>query len=240
MHIRMIVKTEGGSYDYNFIIASIGHTYQAMYVEDINGKVTTIDMDFFNQVMGDNGSDSPEHEKAVYEMSQEWMEIRTGDENFVLDTILEKAANGEEGPFCRVNPEKVGLFGHSLGGATSVMVGRERTDIDAVIDLEGTMLGEYAGYENNDYVFQEEPYPVPLLDVNSRAVYKEADSYENRTYVNFYVGEHAVDFKEVVFNDAGHLNFTEKKRFMRSRSDCMKWNRHMQPVILSDAQNPWF
>lgn len=28
-------------------------------------------------------------------------------------------------------------------------------------------------------------------------------------YVNFYVGEHAADFREVVFNDAAHLNFTD-------------------------------
>ena len=44
--------------------------------------------------------------------------------------------------------EKIGLMGHSLGGAASVTVGRERDDIDAVIDLDGTMLGEQLSYEN--------------------------------------------------------------------------------------------
>lgn len=29
------------------------------------------------------------------------------------------------------------------------------------------------------------------------------------TYVNFYVGENAENFKEVIFNDAAHLNFTD-------------------------------
>lgn len=122
---------------------------------------------------------------------------------------MSKAQNKEEGPFCRVNTDKVGLLGHSLGGAASVMVGRSRTDIDAVINLEGTMLGEYVGYENGDYVFQQELYPIPLLDVNSKAAYEETCSYKDREYVNFYVGKNAEDFKEVVFHDAGHLNFTD-------------------------------
>lgn len=44
-----------------------------------------------------------------------------------------------------VDEDKIGLMGHSMGGASSVQLGRERDDIDAVIDLEGTMAGEYVG-----------------------------------------------------------------------------------------------
>lgn len=139
-----------------YVVASIGHPYQAMMVEDVNGNITPIDMEFLNQVMGDNGKDTPEHNKAVYEMSQEWMAIRTADMNFVIDTTLTKHANEEAGPFSSINPEKLGLFGHSLGGATAVGMGRQRTDIDAVIDLEGTMLTEYTGFENDCYLFNDE------------------------------------------------------------------------------------
>lgn len=192
-----------------YVVASIAHPYHAFYVEDVNGKVTLFDMDFFQQVMTDNGSDDPEQERGAYERSREWLKVRTDDENFVLDTILAKAKSGEDGPFSRINSDKIGLFGHSLGGASSVMLGRQRDDIDAVIDLEGTMLGEYVGYEDNDYVFLDEPYPLPLLDVNSRAVYEEAGSYQDRTYVNFYVGEHAKDFREIIFENAAHMNFTD-------------------------------
>lgn len=45
--------------------------------------------------------------------------------------------------------------------------------------------------------------------MNSRAVYEEIIRYPERKYVNFYVGEHAKDFKEVIFNDAAHLNYTD-------------------------------
>ncbi len=153
-----------------YVVVSIGHTYQAIYVEDVNGKKTFINGEFFNQVMTDNGSDDSDHERAVYENSQKWMEVRTGDMNFVLDTIIAKCEAKEDDVFCRINLDEIGLFGHSLGGATAVAVGRQRNDIDAVIDLEGTMLGEYEDYENDNYVINSEPYQVPLLDVNSGAV----------------------------------------------------------------------
>lgn len=44
-----------------YVVASIGHPYQAMMVEDVNGNITPIDMEFLNQVMGDNGKNTPEH-----------------------------------------------------------------------------------------------------------------------------------------------------------------------------------
>ena len=192
-----------------YVVASIGHPYQAIYVEDINGKMTFIDKDFFSQVTTDNGSDDPEHDRKVYENSQKWMEVRTGDMNFVLDTIIEKCEAKEDDVYNRINLDKIGLFGHSLGGATAVAVGRQRSDIDAVIDLEGTMLGEYTGYENDEYVINDEPYMTPLLDVNSSAVYEEATKYENREYVNFYIGRNAKDFHEVIFHNVSHLNYTD-------------------------------
>ncbi len=71
------------------------------------------------------------------------------------------------------------------------------------------MLGEYVGFENGREIFNSEPYPVPLLDVNSRDAYEEALTIGGEGYVNFYVGKNAEDYKSVIFNDAGHLNFTD-------------------------------
>lgn len=201
-----------------YVVASIGHTYHAMFVKDVNGKTTYADMDFIKSVYaGSNENYNPEEEKQIYENSLIWMELRTADENFVLDTILNQAKKKEEAPFSLIDSEKIGLFGHSMGGASSVQLGRERTDIDAVIDLEGTMLGEYTGFENGIEVYNEEPYPVPVLDVFGTRIYdmtsrmeKElSETHDNWQYVNFYVGEHARDYRAVAFRDAGHLNFTD-------------------------------
>ena len=198
---------------HGYVVASIGHPYHAMFVEDVNGKTTFVDMDFMKQCYADNGADTAEAERKVYEFSLEWVALRTADMNFVLDTILEKAEEGTEAPFTLVDREKIGLMGHSMGGATAVALGRERQDVDAVIDLEGTMAGEYVGFENGYELYNEAPYPVPLLDVNSRAVRAQIEAlaaeHPGWEYVNDYVGRNAVDYKEVIFNDAGHLNFTD-------------------------------
>ena len=194
-----------------YVVASVAHPYHAMFVEDVNGKVTTVDMDFFKSVYEGNGNMDPEVEERLYLNYKEWMALRTADENFVLDTILSKAEKGEAGPFDLIDSEKIGLFGHSMGGASSVALGRQRDDIDAVIDLEGTMLGEYVGFENGAELFNEEPYPVPILDVNSDRVHEavKEQELEGFEYVNFYVGRNALDYREVVFHNAGHLNFTD-------------------------------
>lgn len=189
-----------------YVVAAIAHPYQAAFVKDVNGKITTVDPEFMSGVMTDNGSDDPAHEVKVYEIQKEWLAVRTGDINFVLDTILSRTEEQDEAPFDCIDPEKIGLFGHSLGGAAVVAVGRQREDISAVIDLEGTMLGEYQGYADAYY---ETSYPLPLLDVNSRQVYELTKSDTKEQYVNFYVGDHAEDFREIVVEDAGHMNFCD-------------------------------
>ena len=200
-----------------YVVASIGHPYHAMYVEDVNGKTTFVDMEFFKQVNTDNGGEySEEAEKRQYELSKEWMELRSADMNFVLDTILEKSSADDadkEKVFTIIDTDKIGLMGHSMGGATAVQLGRERDDIMAVIDLEGTMLGEYVGFENGYEVYNEEVYPIPVLDVNSQAVREDIETLETEhpdwEYVNDYLGRNAVDYREVIFNGAGHLNYTD-------------------------------
>ncbi len=198
---------------HGYVVASIGHPYHAMFVEDVNGKKTYVDMDFLKQVYADNGEYSEESERAVYEFGLEWMAVRTGDMNFVLDTILEQVQVGEEAPFTMIDTDKIGLMGHSMGGATAVALGRKRDDIDAVIDLEGTMVGEYVGFENGYEIYNETPYPVPVLDVNSDSVRAQIKQLEAEhagwEYVNDYVGRNAVDYRKVIFNGAGHLNYTD-------------------------------
>ncbi len=195
-----------------YVAVSIAHPYHAAYVKDTSGKVTIGDMNFVNQVYGDNGEDTPGGEKRVYENSREWMKLRTDDENFVLDTILTMAQDGEESPFSLIDTDKIGLFGHSMGGASSVALGRERSDIDAVIDMEGTMFGEYVDFVDGAYVYNDEPYPIPLLDINSREIYDQAVTLPETSgveYVNFYTGEHAKEFHEVVINGISHMNYTD-------------------------------
>ena len=142
------------------------------------------------------------------------MKIRTEDEDFVIDTILEECSQKTDDPlFSIIDTEKIGLMGHSLGGATSAQIGRERDDIDAVIVLDGTMLGEEIAIENNTVVINDKPYPVPLLNIYAEDHYNNAARLEKDTYSNFIASKNGICTYETVFKNAGHLNFTDLPLF---------------------------
>ncbi len=112
-----------------------------------------------------------------------------------------------------VDVDKIGLMGHSLGGATSVTVGRQKSDVvDLVIDLDGTMLGEQLSYEKGEYQYPAEAYPVPLLAVNNEHHQMELEKY-GALYVNGAVLANAKDAGYTYFEGSGHMNFTDLPLF---------------------------
>lgn len=197
---------------HGYVVASIGHPYHSLFLKDANDKITIADRNFLNEVYADNGATDAEAEERTYQKTKKWMKLRSADENFVLEQITSKETVEETAPFDRINVDKIGLFGHSMGGASSVEVARMRSDIDAVIVLEGTMMGEYTGFANGTETFDPTPFPVPVLDVYSREIYDKASSY-GESYVNFYLGSRALDYQCEIFEDAGHLNFTDLPLF---------------------------
>jgi dienelactone hydrolase len=197
-----------------YIVASIGHTYQAFYTMDTKGKLTIVNNDFINKAAEINAVHNTQNEGEIYNTTKEWMKLRTDDENFVLDMILAECKNGRnDSLFSIIDMEKIGLMGHSLGGASSAQIGRERNDIDAVIVLDGTMLGEEIAFENNRIVLNNTPYPIPLLNVYAEDHYTNSKELVGETYNNFYATKNAVCAYETVFKDAGHLNFTDLPLF---------------------------
>lgn len=197
-----------------YVVASIGHTYQAFYTMDTTGKLTIVDTDFINKASEINAIHDTQHEEEIYNTTSGWMKIRTDDENFVINTILsECGSNKSDAIFSIINIEKIGLMGHSLGGAASAQIGRIRNDIDAVIVLDGTMLGEEVAFENNAVVLNATPYPVPLLNVYAEDHYTNSKALVNDAYNNFYATKNAICAYETVFQDAGHLNFTDLPLF---------------------------
>lgn len=197
-----------------YVVASIGHTYQAFYTLDTAGKLTIVNSDFINKAIEISANTDPEREEEIFHITSEWMKLRTEDENFVLNTILSECANNNGDPlFSIIDTENIGLMGHSLGGATSAQMGRLRNDIDAVIVLDGTMLGEEIAYDNNKIVLNNTPYPVPLLNIYAEDHYTNAMKSDRTAYANFNASRNAVCSYETVFKDAGHLNFTDLPLF---------------------------
>ena len=113
--------------------------------------------------------------------------------------------------FARIDPAHIGLFGHSMGGAACEALGRQRDDIDAVIVLEGMMLGELTGADETGFTYDSTPYPLPLLDVNSDSIASHGMErmFGSREYVNFSIVKHSPDAWEVTFRNAAHMNFCD-------------------------------
>ena len=159
-----------------YVVVSIEHPYHSFFTKDTEGKTVTVDRDFISSCMNANGDMT---EEKIYEVSRSWMELRVADMNFALDSLIAGADSGDLDSYwfendvskesvtralSHIDTDKIGLMGHSMGGATAVEVGKIRDDIDCVIDIDGTMLANIKGVMDGKYIVDETPYRVPLLE----------------------------------------------------------------------------
>ncbi len=196
---------------HGYVVCSIDHSYQSFFASHADGSRTLIKTDFLNDAVNvQNGAYGPQ---TSYQITSEWLALRTADMAFVLDTVLAQAASATSEPvFALINPEEIGLFGHSLGGATAAAIGRERSNIDAVVVIDGTMLGERIGTADGQTSLITEPYPLPLLNLYNDSHYQTARS-EGTAYENISASTNAIEAYDVVIRDSGHLNFTDLPLF---------------------------
>lgn len=98
------------------------------------------------------------------------------------------------------------MFGHSMGGAASVWLGRERNDIDAVVNIDAPFFSELV-YNKivDEFVADDEYFNTPLLNIYSDDVWGQLNS--NSTYVaNKPNNEQFKNAYIVHFKGAKHLS----------------------------------
>ena len=210
-----------------YVIVALDHPHHAFFTEDTDGKTVIVDMNFINTAMNLNDKTDPQEQ---YELYTQWMALRTADMNFVLDELnaagQTRATNGSwcisdnDGESIRsvlrmTDFSKIGVMGHSMGGATSVALGRERDDVTAVIDLDGTMLSEYTGVVDGKFTVNEEPYEVPVLEFVNWETYNELAEFmeeyraEGGRYPNDELMRHAATGFTTTIRDTKHMDFTD-------------------------------
>jgi dienelactone hydrolase len=187
-----------------YVVCSVDHTYQSFFSKQTDGKTVIVNNDFINDAIAVQNGDYDD--EKTFKMTHEWLKLRTDDINFVLDAILNN--KNDEYVYKIIDAEKIGLSGHSLGGATAAELGRIRKDIDAVIVIDGTMIGEEIDFRDGKSVLNNEEYPVPILNIYNDEHYNEA-LLNSSNYANMVASKNTLDSHDVVFKESGHLNFTD-------------------------------
>ncbi|MCM3694717.1 alpha/beta hydrolase family protein [Neobacillus niacini] len=191
-----------------YVVVSIDHPYHSFFTLSEDGTKALINTDYNREVENAN-KEGIYTQEEVNGLIQKWMKLRTDDMNFVLDTILEKAKSDNITPYQHINTDKIGVFGHSMGGAASVWLGRERKDIDAVVNIDAPFFSELVYQKDiDDFVASTEAYTTPLFNIYSDDVWEQLDS--NSTYAANKLNNK--QFKEAYtthFKGAKHLSLTD-------------------------------
>lgn len=194
-----------------YIVCSIDHPYHAAGTVDIDGNLTIGSSEFMQEVIDANSEIYSEKEQ--FQLFEKWMNLRTDDIDFVIDIILKNTENNSAEIYDLIDTNKIGLMGHSLGGAASVQLGRERKDISAVINLDGSMLGEYSINGNESIVINEEPYPLPLLNFYSEYVINELKANPEYVYPNKYISSISPKAFQICIKGSNHMSYTDLPLF---------------------------
>jgi predicted dienelactone hydrolase len=116
-----------------YVVVTIDHTHDSSQVEFPDGRVEV-----------------PAMPPLSPEVAARAVEVRVADTRFVLDQLATLNAGGNPDAHHRPLPEglrgalklsSVGMFGHSLGGATAAQAMFEDRRIDVGVNLDGTLFG---------------------------------------------------------------------------------------------------
>lgn len=192
---------------HGYVVCSIDHTYQCLFTADTDGRVSLIDRGFMREVLAE---DAERHKMQSYEYYQKWMGVRTGDLNFAIDYALSQAAGSHADPvYALIDTTKIGAMGHSLGGSAALGIGRTRDDVSAVVALESPFMCDIVGVENGQFVWDEETYPVPVLNVYSDSSWSRLDELpQYAANAKLLAHTKAISYN-VHMRGAGHLSLTD-------------------------------
>ncbi|WOO35741.1 hypothetical protein R2R35_18340 [Anaerocolumna sp. AGMB13020] len=208
---------------HGYVVCSIDHPGHSFYTVSSDGKRTIVDKAYMSEVINSN-------RKAYYtnaeknELIKKWMNIRTEDINLTIDSILKNAkeANTSNNTqfqnddtrklYHSIDCDKIGVFGHSMGAAASVQMGRTRNDVSAVINIDGPYFSEMTYDANLDeFIATREQYNTPILNIYSDQVWVQLkDGTDTGVYAgNKISNQICKESYDVYLKGTKHLTLTD-------------------------------
>jgi dienelactone hydrolase len=192
---------------HGYVVTSIDHTYQALFTTFPDGHTTWIDLDFLQELRIQDAKTDRQQSYAYY---QQWMKLRMDDINFVIGAILSEAKKKDSDPvYQRVDPEKIGVMGHSLGGSAALGIGRLREDIRAVVALEAPFMVDIVGVADGEFIWNDKPYPIPVLNIYSDSAWSHLGEWKEYAENFALLSDTGTTAFNVYITGVGHLDLTD-------------------------------
>lgn len=192
---------------HGYVVCSLDHLYQSFSCKDENGKKTKISFTYLNELMKEDATKNPE---GSYHSYQKWMKARCSDINLVIDQLLALSEQeNSERVFQLIDGSRMGIAGHSMGGAAALAMGRQNDKIKAVMALEAPFMYDITGVSDGKLVFTNEEYPVPVLNVYSDASYANISTWPQYAQNARYLQDEDPKTLNVHISGAGHLTLCD-------------------------------
>lgn len=191
---------------HGYVVAALDHPYQAFWARNDTGKLTFLNLGYLADLQRE---DAKTDKQQSFEFYQQWMQIRMGDINLVINTIFEFVDSDKLGVYSLIDTANIGVMGHSLGGSAALGIGRQRDDVKAVIALESPFMYDIIGVENDAFVFIDTVYPTPVLNIYSDDSWENLSEWAQYARNSALLSDSAATSFNVHISGAGHLALTD-------------------------------
>jgi dienelactone hydrolase len=188
---------------HGFVVVGIDHTYNSEPIAFPDGRVVhyapveQMDFDRFSW-------------EQINAAAEKELDRQTADDIFVLDQLQAMNEDPASPLYQRLDADKTGALGHSIGGAVAAQAALLDPRIRSALDLDGSLFGEVAreGLRKPFMFISEDPHDYPLpqtlspsdkinvaLDERDAAMVKKSETYR------------------IFLRGSTHLSFTDKVLF---------------------------
>ncbi len=192
---------------HGYVVVSIDHTFHSFFTTNEKGKTTWIDFEYMQQMLRENPL---KDKQQSFEYYKTWMKTRMDDINFVIDRVISNSSNiSLEDPYKSIDITKIGVMGHSLGGSAALGIGRIRDDVQAIVALESPFMADIEGIDNDGFIFNNQDYPLPVLNIYSDSSWTILDKRPQYAANYALLTEANPNVFNVHIQGVGHLSLTD-------------------------------